>query len=73
MKEEFVQNVLVVKIVSDRVMSLKTETEGVIFNISGYAPWAGCDLEEREKKRNSGMRWMTCWRASPRDERVVKE
>ncbi|KAK3511889.1 hypothetical protein QTP70_027488, partial [Hemibagrus guttatus] len=39
LKEEFVRNVLEVKRVSDRVMSLKVEIEGVMLNVvSGYAP-----------------------------------
>ncbi|KAK3507091.1 hypothetical protein QTP70_005315 [Hemibagrus guttatus] len=47
LKEEFVRNVLEVKRVSDRVMSLKLEIEGVMLNVvSGYAPQVGCELEE---------------------------
>ncbi|KAK3506372.1 hypothetical protein QTP70_004111 [Hemibagrus guttatus] len=39
LKEEFVRNVLEVKRVSGRVMSLKLEVEGVMLNVvSGYAP-----------------------------------
>ncbi|KAK3544656.1 hypothetical protein QTP86_025603, partial [Hemibagrus guttatus] len=39
LKEEFVRNVLEGKRVSDRVMSLKLEIEGVMLNVvSGYAP-----------------------------------
>ncbi|KAK3519618.1 hypothetical protein QTP86_000975, partial [Hemibagrus guttatus] len=50
LKEEFVRNVLEVKRVSDRVMSLKLEIEGVMLNIvSGYAPQVGCELEEKER------------------------
>ncbi|KAK2909600.1 hypothetical protein Q8A73_007315 [Channa argus] len=50
MKEDFVRNVLEVKRVSDRLMSLKLEVEGVMFNVmSGYAPQVGCELEEKEK------------------------
>ncbi|KAK3557500.1 hypothetical protein QTP70_028305, partial [Hemibagrus guttatus] len=50
LKEEFVRNVLEVKGVSDRVMSLKLEIEGVMLNvISGYAPQVGCELEEKER------------------------
>ncbi|KAK3549338.1 hypothetical protein QTP70_034563, partial [Hemibagrus guttatus] len=50
LKEEFVRNVLEVKRVSDRVMSLKLEIEGVVLNvISGYAPQVGCELEEKER------------------------
>ncbi|KAF7640738.1 hypothetical protein LDENG_00018990, partial [Lucifuga dentata] len=50
LKEEFVRNVLEVKRVSDRVMSLKLEIEGVIFNVvSGYPPQVVCELEEKEK------------------------
>ncbi|KAK3573700.1 hypothetical protein QTP86_032065, partial [Hemibagrus guttatus] len=50
LKEEFVRNILAVKRVSDRVMSLKLEIEGVMLNVvSGYAPQVGCELEERER------------------------
>ncbi|KAK3518931.1 hypothetical protein QTP70_015520 [Hemibagrus guttatus] len=50
LKEEFVRNVLEVKRVSDRVMSLKLEVEGVMLNVvSGYAPQVGCELEEKER------------------------
>ncbi|KAK3544088.1 hypothetical protein QTP86_001256 [Hemibagrus guttatus] len=50
LKEEFVRNVLEVKRVSDRVMSLKLESEGVMLNVvSGYAPQVGCELEEKER------------------------
>ncbi|TRY54571.1 hypothetical protein DNTS_001573 [Danionella cerebrum] len=48
LKEEFVRNVLEVKRVSDRVISLKLEVEGVMLNVvSGYAPQVGCKLEEK--------------------------
>ncbi|KAK3573105.1 hypothetical protein QTP86_013220 [Hemibagrus guttatus] len=50
LKEEFVRNVLEVKRVSDRVMSLKLEIEGEMLNVvSGYAPQVGCELEEKER------------------------
>ncbi|KAK3535320.1 hypothetical protein QTP70_007936 [Hemibagrus guttatus] len=50
LKEEFVRNVLEVKRVSDRVMSLKLEIEGVMLNVvSGYAPQVGCELEDKER------------------------
>ncbi|KAK3511760.1 hypothetical protein QTP70_021784 [Hemibagrus guttatus] len=50
LKEEFVRNVLEVKRVSDRVMSLKLKIEGVMLNVvSGYAPQVGCELEEKER------------------------
>ncbi|KAK3548696.1 hypothetical protein QTP70_016772, partial [Hemibagrus guttatus] len=50
LKEEFVRYVLEVKRVSDRVMSLKLEIEGVMLNVvSGYAPQVGCELEEKER------------------------
>ncbi|KAK3517322.1 hypothetical protein QTP70_003396 [Hemibagrus guttatus] len=50
LKEEFVRDVLEVKRVSDRVMSLKLEIEGVMLNVvSGYAPQVGCELEEKER------------------------
>ncbi|KAK3509784.1 hypothetical protein QTP70_010750 [Hemibagrus guttatus] len=50
LKEEFVRNVLEVKRVSDRVMSLRLEIEGVMLNVvSGYAPQVGCELEEKER------------------------
>ncbi|KAK3573200.1 hypothetical protein QTP86_015121, partial [Hemibagrus guttatus] len=50
LKEESVRNVLEVKRVSDRVMTLKLEIEGVMLNVvSGYAPQVGCELEEKER------------------------
>ncbi|KAK3532175.1 hypothetical protein QTP86_009196 [Hemibagrus guttatus] len=50
LKEKFVRNVLEMKKVSDRVMSLKLEIEGVMLNVvSGYAPQVGCELEEKER------------------------
>ncbi|KAK3524731.1 hypothetical protein QTP86_001890 [Hemibagrus guttatus] len=50
LKEELVRNVLEMKRVSDRVMSLKLEIEGVMLNVvSGYAPQVGCELEEKER------------------------
>ncbi|KAK3568621.1 hypothetical protein QTP86_010633 [Hemibagrus guttatus] len=50
LKKEFVRNVLEMKRVSDRVMSLKLEIEGVMLNVvSGYAPQVGCELEEKER------------------------
>ncbi|KAK3552206.1 hypothetical protein QTP86_005260 [Hemibagrus guttatus] len=50
LKEEFVRNVLEVKRVSDRVMSLKLGIEGVMMNVvSDYAPQVGCELEEKER------------------------
>ncbi|KAK3509752.1 hypothetical protein QTP70_008387 [Hemibagrus guttatus] len=50
LKEEFVRNVLEVERVSDRVMTLKLEIEGVMLNdVSGYAPQVGCELEEKER------------------------
>ncbi|KAK3525864.1 hypothetical protein QTP70_010936 [Hemibagrus guttatus] len=50
LKEEFVRNVLEVKRVSDRVMSLKLEIGRVMLNVvSGYAPQVGCELEEKER------------------------
>ncbi|KAK3529345.1 hypothetical protein QTP70_029129, partial [Hemibagrus guttatus] len=50
LKDEFVRNVLEVKRVSGRLMSLKLEIEGVMLNVvSGYAPQVGCELEEKER------------------------
>ncbi|MCJ8736423.1 hypothetical protein PDJAM_G00258010 [Pangasius djambal] len=50
LKEEFGRNVLEVKRVSDRVMTLKLEIEGVMLNVvSGYAPQVGCELDEKER------------------------
>ncbi|XP_051809100.1 craniofacial development protein 2-like isoform X4 [Acanthochromis polyacanthus] len=69
LKEEFVWNVLEVKRVSDGVMSMKLEIEGVMFNVvSGYAPQVGCELEEKEKF------WLDLdevMQSIPRSERVV--
>ncbi|KAK3530856.1 hypothetical protein QTP70_002887 [Hemibagrus guttatus] len=49
LKEEFVRSVLEVKRVSDRVMSLKLEIEGVMLNVVSRAPQVGCELEEKER------------------------
>lgn len=69
LKEEFVRNVLEVKRVSDRVMSMKIEIEGVMFNVvSGYAPQVGCERGEKDKF------WMDLdevMLSIPRSERVV--
>ncbi|KAK3511475.1 hypothetical protein QTP70_008958 [Hemibagrus guttatus] len=66
LKEEFVKNVLEVKRVSDRVMSLKLEIEGVLLNVvSGYAPQVGCELEEKERF------WSELDEVRPTGERVV--
>ncbi|KAK3548030.1 hypothetical protein QTP70_003062 [Hemibagrus guttatus] len=56
LKEEFVRNVLEVKRVSDRVMSLKLEIEGVMLNVvSGYAPQEMLDmLNGHVGERNTG-------------------
>ncbi|KAK3532168.1 hypothetical protein QTP86_009040 [Hemibagrus guttatus] len=69
LKEEFVRNVLEVKRVSDRVMSLKLEIEGVMLNVvSGYAPQVGCELEEKERFWNELDEVME---SIPTGERVV--
>ncbi|KAK3566679.1 hypothetical protein QTP86_003189, partial [Hemibagrus guttatus] len=69
LKEEFVRNVLEVKRVSDRVMSLKLEIEGVMLNVvSGYAPHVGCELEEKERFWNELDEVME---SIPTGERVV--
>ncbi|KAK3522609.1 hypothetical protein QTP86_027162 [Hemibagrus guttatus] len=67
LKEEFVRNVLEVKRVSDRVMSLKLEIEGVIV-VSGYALQVGCELEEKERFWSELDKVME---SIPRGERVV--
>ncbi|KAK3517257.1 hypothetical protein QTP70_001616, partial [Hemibagrus guttatus] len=69
LKEEFLRNVLEVKRVSDRVMSLKLEIEGVMLNVvSGYAPQVGCELEEKERFWSELDEVME---SIPTDERVV--
>ena len=69
LKERFVRNVLEVKRVSDRVMRLKVEIEGVMFSIvSGYDPQVGCELEEKNKFWNEVDEGM---QIIPRDERGV--
>ncbi|KAK3528212.1 hypothetical protein QTP86_026675 [Hemibagrus guttatus] len=69
LKEEFVRNVLEVKRVSGRVMSLKIEIEGVMLNVvSGYAPQVGCELEEKERFWSELDEVME---SIPTDERVV--
>jgi exonuclease III len=69
LKKDLVSNVVEVKRVSDRVMSLKLEMEGVMFNVvSGYAPQVGCELEEKE---NFWLELDEVVQSIPRSERVV--
>ncbi|KAK3568350.1 hypothetical protein QTP86_004951 [Hemibagrus guttatus] len=71
LKEESVRNVLEVKRVSDRVISLRLGIEGVMLNVvSGYAPQVGCDLEEKERFWNELDEVME---SIPTGERVVIE
>ncbi|KAF7691849.1 hypothetical protein C0J45_17882 [Silurus meridionalis] len=49
LKEEYSKSVVEVKRVSDRVMNVKLELEGVMIVISAYAPEVGCEMEEKEK------------------------
>ena len=47
--KEYVRNVLEVKRMSDRLMSLKLEIEGVMLNVvSGYVPQVGCEFEKEK-------------------------
>ncbi|KAI5104291.1 hypothetical protein C0J45_5917 [Silurus meridionalis] len=53
LKEEYSKSVVEVKRVSDRVMHVKLEVEGVMINvISAYAPQVGCEMKEKEKFRS---------------------
>ncbi|XP_065645226.1 uncharacterized protein LOC136075718 [Hydra vulgaris] len=50
LKEEFSKRVVEVRRVSDRVICVKLEIDGVVVNvINAYAPQVGCDMEEREE------------------------
>ncbi|KAF7708178.1 hypothetical protein HF521_017235, partial [Silurus meridionalis] len=50
LKEEYSKSVVEVKKVSDRVMNVKLEVEGMMINVtSAYAPQVGCKMEEKEK------------------------
>ncbi|KAI5624278.1 hypothetical protein C0J50_16171 [Silurus asotus] len=50
LKEENSKCVVEVKRVSDRVMNVKLEVEGLMTNIiSAYAPQVGCEMKEKEK------------------------
>ncbi|KAI5617750.1 hypothetical protein C0J50_22339 [Silurus asotus] len=50
LKVEISKSVVEVKRVSDRVMNMKLEVEGVMINvISAYVPQVGCEMEEKEK------------------------
>ena len=49
LKEEYSKNVVEVRRVSDRLMTVKLEIDGVMLNVtSAYAPQAGCEMEEKE-------------------------
>ncbi|KAI5098342.1 hypothetical protein C0J45_12069 [Silurus meridionalis] len=57
LKEEYSKCVVEVKRVSDRVMIVKMEVEGVMINvISAYATQVGCEMEEKEKFWSEGNR-----------------
>lgn len=67
MKEKFARNVLEVKRVSNRLMSLKL---GMINNdqiVSGYAPQVGYELKEKQKFWSE----LDLMQGIPRAERVV--
>ncbi|XP_065671736.1 uncharacterized protein LOC136089612 [Hydra vulgaris] len=50
LKEKFSKSVVEVKRVSDRVICVKLEIDGVVMNvISAYAPQVDCDMEEKEE------------------------
>ncbi|KAF7692565.1 hypothetical protein C0J45_17229 [Silurus meridionalis] len=50
LKEENSKSVVEVKRVSDGVINVKLEVEGVMINvISAYAPQVGCEMKEKEK------------------------
>ncbi|KAI5103552.1 hypothetical protein C0J45_7133 [Silurus meridionalis] len=50
LKKDFSKSLVEVKRVSDRVMNVKLEVEGVMINvISAYASQVGCEMEEKEK------------------------
>ncbi|KAI5094883.1 hypothetical protein C0J45_14958 [Silurus meridionalis] len=50
LKEEYSKSVVEVKKVSDRVMIVKVEVEGMMINvISAYAQQVGCEMEEKER------------------------
>ena len=67
------------KRVSDRVMSMKLETEGVMMNVvSTYALRVGCEMEEKKELWSGGqctqggesgdwsrLQW-ACWRREQR-------
>ena len=68
-KESYIKSVLEVKRISDRVISVKMELDGVIMNvISAYAPQAGCEMEEKEAFWEEIDELME---SIPRSERVV--
>ncbi|KAI5105879.1 hypothetical protein C0J45_3576 [Silurus meridionalis] len=50
LKGEYSKSVVEVKRLSDRVMIVKVEVEGMMINvISAYAPQVGCEMEEKER------------------------
>lgn len=50
MKEEYISSIVEVRRVSDRIMSLKLETERVMFNVvSAYSLQVRCQLEDKRQ------------------------
>ena len=69
LNEDLVKNVVEVKRMSDRVMNIKLEMDGVMFNVvSGYAPQVGCELEEKD---NFWLELDEVIQSIPRSERVI--
>ncbi|KAI5611754.1 hypothetical protein C0J50_1395, partial [Silurus asotus] len=69
LKEEYSKSVVKVKRVSNSVMNVKLEVEGVMINvISAYASQVGCEMEEKEKFWNELDEVVE---GEPRDERLV--
>lgn len=49
-------SVMEMKSMSDNIMSLKLDIEGVMLNVVRvYAPWVGCHYR---RKKSSGVSWM---------------
>ena len=69
LKEEWVKNVVEVKRVSDRMMCMKVQMEGLILNVvCAYAPQVGCEMEEKEEFWRDLDELME---SVPKEERVV--
>lgn len=59
LKEKYINSIVEIKRVFDRIMTMKLGIEGVI---SAYNPQVGCELEEKEQSGTKQRKWFKVYR-----------